>query len=229
MKMQAIILAGGFGKRLRSVIQNVPKPMAPIHDKPFLAYLIDYLIKQGIQEVVLSVHYLREQIQDYFKNDYQGVKIDYAIETEPLGTGGAIQHAFTLIKNSDPVFILNGDTFLKLNYQTMFAQHKQQASALTIALREIKDCSRYGSVSLKDNQIIAFKEKGDNASGWINAGVYLTNKKIFESYHLPAQFSFETDFLFPHIKQLKPHAFYVNDFFIDIGVPEDYQKAISLL
>lgn len=225
--MKAIILAGGFGTRLRSVIQNVPKPMAPIHDKPFLAYLIDYLIEQGINEVILSVHYLREQIEAYFKDNYQGARIAYAVETEPLGTGGAIKHAFSLIKNTEPVFILNGDTFLKLDYQKMFAQHQQQKSELTIALREIQDCTRYGSVSLQENRIIAFKEKGEHASGWINAGVYLTNKNIFEKYPLPNRFSFETDFLFPYIQQLKPHAFCVNDFFIDIGVPEDYQRAIS--
>src|SRR3989344_3377185 len=117
--MQAIILAGGFGTRLRSVVADSPKPMALIHGKPFLAYLLDYLTSQGITDVVLSVHYLREQIETYFKTNYNGISIRYAVEEQPLGTGGAIKHALNYINISSPVFVLNGDTFLKLNYQIL--------------------------------------------------------------------------------------------------------------
>src|SRR5579872_7369319 len=117
--MQAIILAGGFGTRLQSVVKNCPKPMAPVHGKPFLAYLIEYLKLQGITRVVLSVHYLREQIEDFFKDNYQGIEICYAVEEQPWGTGGAIVHALKKIELTQPVFVLNGDTFLKLDYRAM--------------------------------------------------------------------------------------------------------------
>lgn len=224
--MQAIILAGGFGTRLRSVLADVPKPMAPIHDKPFLAYLLDYLQAQGITEVVLSVHYLREQIQAYFKDSYQQMTIRYAIEEQPLGTGGAIIKSLQLVDKNQPVFVLNGDTFLRLNYKVMLLQHHWQAAPLTMALRKIPDCSRYGVVITEEDKVVAFKEQGTAAAGLINAGVYLLNPTLFNNTALPEQFSFERDFLFPQIATLQPRPFIVDDYFIDIGVPEDYARAL---
>lgn len=221
--MQAIILAGGMGTRLRSILQNIPKPMAPIHNKPFLAYLLDYLQSQGIAHVVLSVHYLREQIQDFFKNEYAGIQISYAIEEEPLGTGGAILKSLEKINLDQPVFVLNGDTFLKLNYRKMF--HECFEENLSMALRKMPDCSRYGAVVLNENHIVAFTEKGIASAGWINGGVYLINPRMLQQEMLPQKFSFETDFLFPSISKLKPRAFLVDDYFIDIGIPEDYAQA----
>lgn len=222
--MQAIILAGGFGTRLRSVLADVPKPMAPIHGKPFLAYLIDYLKSQGITEVVLSVHYLREQIENFFKSEYNGIAIRYAVEEKPLGTGGAIQHALKSIKSSEPVFVLNGDTFLKLNYQNMFALCERN-DHIVMALRKIADCSRYGVVLTEQDKVIDFKEQGSAHAGLINAGVYLISPEIFQAFSLPDVFSFERDFLFKNIAALQPKAFVVEDYFIDIGVPEDYARA----
>lgn len=220
--MQAIILAGGFGTRLRSVLADIPKPMAPIHGKPFLAYLIDYLKTQGITDVILSVHYLREQIEEYFKNNYQGITIQYAIEDEPLGTGGAIVNALNLVKGQDPVFVLNGDTFLQLDYRAMAtSQHR-----MTMALRKIDDCSRYGTVQVVDNIITHFIEKGGNATGLISAGVYLIHPELFCDMQVPLQFSIEQDFLHPQVGVIKPRAFVVEDYFIDIGIPEDYARAV---
>ncbi len=224
--MQAIILAGGFGTRLRSVLTDVPKPMAPIHDKPFLAYLIDYLSSQGVTDIVLSVHYLAEQIVSYFKNSYGNVRISYAHEDEPLGTGGAIIHSLAAIDGSRPVFVLNGDTFLKLNYQEMYALHTQGAQ-LTMSLRRVADCSRYGEVTTVNNIVTAFQEQGSARAGLINAGVYLFDSDIFQAYTLPQHFSFEKDFLFPGITALQPRAFVVDDYFIDIGVPADYARAVA--
>jgi len=222
--MQAIILAGGLGTRLRSVLTDVPKPMAPIHGKPFLAYLIGYLKSQGITEIILSVHYLREQIQDYFKSSYQGVSIRYAIEEEPLGTGGAILHALKLVDPSQPVFVLNGDTFVKLNYQAMY---QEKNNLMAMALRNVPDCSRYGVVRVENQKVVAFEEQGGHYPGAINAGVYLLSSTLFQSYSLPKSFSFERDFLFPNIATLQPQAFMVEDYFIDIGIPEDYARALK--
>jgi D-glycero-alpha-D-manno-heptose 1-phosphate guanylyltransferase len=224
--MQAIILAGGFGTRLRSVLADVPKPMAPLHDKPFLAYLIDYLILQGVTDCVLSVHYLREQICDYFKDSYRGISIRYALEDEPLGTGGAIVNSLHSVDQAQPVFVLNGDTFLRMDYRKMFAGHLVD-TLITMALRSLTDCSRYGVVLTENNIVTAFQEKGSAAPGLINAGVYLINPQIFAGFSLPQSFSFERDFLFPQTEQLQPCAYVVDDYFIDIGIPEDYARALQ--
>ena len=223
--MQAIILAGGFGTRLQSVVKNCPKPMAPIHGKPFLAYLIEYLKLQGITRVVLSVHYLREQIEEFFKESYQGIEIRYAVEEQPLGTGGAIVHALKEIDSTKPVFILNGDTFLKLDYRAMYAEHQKSLPVLTMALRKIADCSRYGVVMTAGKEITAFGEQGGAYPGLINAGVYLMDPMLFQKFPIGEQvFSFERDFLSSQINQLKSQAFIADDYFIDIGVPEDYAQ-----
>jgi len=223
--MQAIILAGGFGTRLRSVIADVPKPMAPINGKPFLAYLIDYLKSQGVTKVILSVHYLREKIQDYFQECYEGLSIQYVLEDEPLGTGGAILNALQCIDSDEPLFVLNGDTFLRMDYKKMLAQHHKNSPNISMALRKIADCSRYGVVHVDAGCVTAFQDQGEDKPGLINAGVYLLTKKLFAKFAAPKQFSFERDFLFPQIAQIHPEAFVVEDYFIDIGVPEDYERA----
>jgi len=225
--MQAIILAGGFGTRLQSVVKNTPKPMALIHGKPFLAYLLDYLKSHGITKIILSVHYLREQIQDFFKVNYQGLDISYAIENQPLGTGGAIVNAFQYIDISEPVFVINGDTFLQLDYQAMFLQHQKTSPLITMALRKMVNCNRYGIVLTDRGKVIAFGEQGSSSPGLINAGVYLIKTSFFQEFPVTASaFSFEKDFLLHHINQLHPDAFITDDYFIDIGVPEDYARAV---
>lgn len=227
--MQAIVLAGGFGTRLRSAIADVPKPMAPIGGRPFLAYLLDYLKQQGVTDIILSVHYLREQIQEYFQSTYNGISIRYAVEEQPLGTGGAIVHAMQMVDQSRPVFVLNGDTFLQLDYQAMYQQHVIDLPLITIALRKINDCSRYGVVKIENHIVTQFKDQGDNQPGLINAGVYLINSALFMQQDFPQQFSFERDFLFPNVNKIHPAAFAIDAYFIDIGIPEDYSRAITEL
>lgn len=225
--MQAIILAGGLGTRLREVVPDLPKPMAPIRGKPFLAYLLDYLQKAGMTSVVLSIHYAGEIIKNYFKNDFQGLSITYAEEKKLLGTGGAIQYALTYIPHQDePVFVLNGDTFVTLDYKAMLAAHLDSKRLLSICLRHMQESGRYGTVKINDEKrIIAFQEKTENSVGLINAGVYLLDPHIFEKFNLPEQFSFETEFLLPFISTIAPQAFMAQDYFIDIGIPTDYAKA----
>ena len=223
--MKAIILLGGFGTRLKSVLPDLPKPMAPIADKPFLARLLDYLQTQGITSAIFSVHYLREKIQKYFQSHYNGIDIIYAEELEPLGTGGAMRFAASFVNTNEPIFVLNGDTFVQLDYRTMFDAHQKNNAALSIALRPVDNCFRYGKVVVENNQITQFREKGEEGAGLINAGVYLINPELFNKFNLPPQFSFETEFLVPHLTELKPNAFLANDYFIDIGIPEDYARA----
>lgn len=223
--MQAIILAGGLGTRLRSVVADVPKPMAPIKHQPFLAYLFNYLKQQGFQQLILSVYYQHEKIQHYFGSNYQGINLEYVIEPEPLGTGGAILFALSKINHSQPVFVINGDTFVKLNYNAMYQKHSQNNAKLTIALCPRTDCSRYGEVKIKEDKIISFEHLGKAQPGLINAGIYLLNHEIFNDFVPSQKFSFEKDFLYPKVATLQPHYFVSENYFIDIGVPADYARA----
>lgn len=225
--MQAIILVGGFGTRLQAVVPDLPKPMAPIQGKPFLHHLLHYLVRQGITSALLALHYKAQVIQAYFGEYYAGIRLSYVLEPQALGTGGAIQHALSFIADREaPVFVLNGDTLIKLNYANMLAQHHANGADLTMALCKVENCARYGTIVLdKDNKITGFKEKNAQDSGFINSGVYLLNKNIFAARHLPSVFSFEQDFLMTNIASLKAQGFISNDYFIDIGIPEDYARA----
>lgn len=223
--MQAIILAGGLGTRLRAVLSNVPKPMAPIHGKPFLAYLLAYLKEQGFNQVVLSIGYRGDQIRNYFKTKYAGLTITYAAEQEPLGTGGAIVNALQHINSDEPCFVLNGDTFINLDYQLMLT-HRQDGAKMHIALCHIANCYRYGEVRMnEDSTIIAFNQQGSSLAGLINTGVYLFEKSLFKEINVPEKFSFEKDFLTQHLSVIKPKGFVANNYFIDIGIPDDYARA----
>jgi D,D-heptose 1,7-bisphosphate phosphatase len=227
--MQAIILAGGFGTRLQKTVKNIPKPMAPIENKPFLFYLLSYLKSQCFTDIVISVHYLKEQIEQYLGNNFLGLNIKYAIEEEPLGTGGAILNSLKYIDQNKPLVILNGDTFLEINYQKLVKFYNDNSSDFTIALREIEDSSRYGSVEIDNSNLITnFAEKNiQKNSRYINGGVYILNSQIFSNYNLAKKFSFEQDFLCKYRKSIRPYGFVSKDYFIDIGVPKDYQKAQS--
>lgn len=223
--MQAIVLAGGFGTRLRSVCSDVPKSMAPIHDKPFLAYLLTYLQSMGVKRVILPVHYLAENIMTYFQSAYAGMMLDYVEETEPLGTGGAMVNALSRYQDNAPIFVLNGDTLVKLDFQAMYAEHVASGAAMTMALRQMEDCSRYGKVMTDNQRVVSFQEKGESGAGFINAGVYLIQPDLFRTFDLPPPFSFEQDFLRTSLSRLHVHAFMAKDYFIDIGIPEDYARA----
>ena len=221
---QSIILAGGMGTRLVSVVPDLPKPMAPIGSRPFLAILLDYLAKQNINDIVLAVGHRHSAITDYFGGRYGSTTIRYSIEQKLLGTGGAIRQAMRQTTD-DPVFVINGDTFVKIDYQAMFNKHQESGSSMTIALVRIPDVSRYGNVVVEDGCIDAFLEKGRSGPGMINAGVYILSPSLLTLFDLPEVFSFETDFLYPHVKTIKPRAFASDAYFIDIGVPEDYERA----
>ena len=223
--MHAIILAGGFGTRLRSVVWDVPKPLAPIGDKPFLALLIDFLARKGFISVTLSVHHDWQKIRDYFTENSPAIALDYAVEETPLGTGGAIAYALKKHKTLEPVFVINGDSFVQVDYQKLYTQHKNTCAKLTIVLREAPDTGRYGKVVTHNGIITSFASGETNTPGMINAGVYVMQPDVFSEKNLPAQFSFEKDFLPSHLDALKPQSFFAYDYFIDIGIPADYDRA----
>ncbi|EHL3243848.1 nucleotidyltransferase family protein [Campylobacter coli] len=220
--MQAIVLAGGLGTRLKSVVQDLPKPMAPINGEPFLAFVLEYLKKQGITEVILSVSYKYELIQEYFKDEFEGMKIRYNVEKELLGTGGAIKDALKLIQNQ--VYVLNGDTIFDIDLKKLFLNN----SKICIALKQMQNFDRYGTVNVDDQGIVtSFEEKVFKKQGLINGGIYLLKKDIFDEFSLEKKFSFE-EFLQENYKLLKIQTQIFDDYFIDIGIPEDYIKFIKL-
>ncbi|EQB5881343.1 D-glycero-D-manno-heptose 1-phosphate guanosyltransferase [Campylobacter coli] len=220
--MQAIVLAGGLGTRLRSVVQDLPKPMAPINGKPFLAFVLEYLKKQGITEVILSVSFKYELIQEYFEDEFDGIKIRYNIEKELLGTGGAIKDALKLVKNE--AYVVNGDTFFDIDLKKLVLN----SSKICIALKQMQNFDRYGTVNVDEQGIVtSFEEKVFKKQGLINGGIYLLKKDIFDEFSLEKKFSFE-EFLQENYKLLKIQTQIFDDYFIDIGIPEDYIKFIKL-
>lgn len=222
--MEAIVLAGGLGTRLRGVISDIPKPMADLNGRPFLSYILDYLDKYGIGRVILSTGYKHEIIEDFFGAKYKSMELVYQVENEPLGTGGAIKAALKKTI-SEEVFILNGDTYFQIDLHELNKLHKLNSADLSIALKPMQDFDRYGTVEAVQNRIIAFHEKKYTNDGTINGGIYLLNTNIFDNIKLPGKFSFETEFLQLYINQLELYGFISDNYFIDIGIPEDYLRA----
>lgn len=225
MKLEeAIILAGGKGTRLRSVVSDMPKPLAPINNIPFLTYIIHFLKKEGIKHIVLSVGYKWEMIKEIYGNSYEGINISYAVEETALGTGGGIALALKETKQDD-ILILNGDSFIDFNLNDFYLFHKKENSRLSFVLKEMKDFERYGSVEVNENKIIEFKEKKFITQGLINAGAYIAKRDIFNGLNLPERFSFEQDYLEKKVSEGCFYGYKTNGYFIDIGIPEDYNKA----
>jgi D-glycero-alpha-D-manno-heptose 1-phosphate guanylyltransferase len=226
--VEAIILAGGLGTRLRSVVADLPKVLASVNGRPFLAYLLDPLVAAGFDAAILAVGYMGEKIREHFGDRYRSLPLRYSLETEPLGTGGAIKLAMTHTDAAN-IFIVNGDTYLELDYSVMLTDHQRARSCLTIAVQTVPDAGRYGALDIEGGKIRGFVEKGRSGPGSINAGVYVLSRELLHRYPLLPAFSFETDLLMPHIEEIAPLAFRTQGTFIDIGVPEDYARAQALL
>jgi D-glycero-alpha-D-manno-heptose 1-phosphate guanylyltransferase len=229
--MKAVILAGGLGTRLKEEVPNLPKPMAPIGTRPFLEILMNQLNQANFTEVTICISYKGEIIKEYFKDKYKDIKIIYSYEKHPLGTGGAIKQALERYKNAnEDIFILNGDSFSDLDLRKMSEFHRQNHFKLTIALKEMKEFDRYGSVEVDAfNQVIKFNEKIFLKKGLINSGIYVTTPAITRYFPEQEVFSFENDFLNIFYKDITFGGYKENSFFIDIGVPEDYLKAKEYL
>lgn len=225
-KVKSLVLAGGLGLRLRSHVADRPKVMAPVAGKPFIEYLLRSLKKRGFLNIILSVGYMKESIIEYFGDGSNfGLKIEYVTEEKPLGTGGAIKNAQQLIK--DTFLVLNGDTYLDIDYNELLGFHTDKQSLVTMALIEAKDSSRYGLVELgQNNRITGFQEKAAmKQQSLINAGVYVMEPAVFS--HLNSTLlSFEQQALPQMIKSNVPiFGLVMNSFFVDIGTPEGYKAA----
>lgn len=222
--MEAIILAGGFGTRLQSVVKDVPKPMADINGRPFLVYILEYLLKYDITKIILSVGYKKEIIENYFRNRYKEMEILYSKEDEPLGTGGAIKKALSLCDDEN-ITVLNGDTFFDVDLNALMQEHKKTDADVTLSLKEMHDFDRYGKVILDKNRVVTLSEKEFSISGLINGGVYIMHKNVL--HHYDGKFSFEQDFLKDNLSKVNVYSYVDEGYFIDIGIPEDYKKAIN--
>lgn len=222
---EAIVLAGGLGTRLRSVVNDLPKAMAPVNDQPFLKYVIRYLLSQGIEYFVFSLGYKHEVIESFLQKEFPTIKYRCVIEDEPLGTGGGIQLACKAA-TQDEVLIVNADTIFKINIAAAFNFHRSQNAYCTLALKPMKDFDRYGVVEIdKENIVTNFKEKQFYTEGLINGGVYILNRNKFLSGNWPEKFSFEKDFLEKEFVNRDLSGFIDDGYFIDIGIPEDFAKA----
>lgn len=229
--MDIIILAGGLGTRLKSVVNEVPKVMAPVEGKPFLEYTLEYLNKFDINNVILAVGYKYEMIQNYFKDKYKKLNIKYSIETEPLGTGGAIKKAMNY-SNEEDIIVINGDIIIKINYNDFYLKHKNKKENNMnnmIAVKKMKDFSRYGIVELDENNYVSnFKEKQYTKEGYINVGAYILNIDSFKNIKENV-FSIEKDYFEKIVDKNKILSYQYDDIFLDIGIPEDYNKAKDYL
>ncbi len=221
MKNEAIILAGGLGTRLKGTIADIPKPMAPIAGKPFLAYLLTLLAQHNFGKVILSVGYKYEVIESYFKDSYKGIKIEYAIEKEPLGTGGAIKLALQKAQNESAI-IINGDTFLSIDFEAFIQQCENNHAKLGMVIKNMQQPDRYGTLTIKNHKITHFHEKEVKAEGYINGGIYWIKKELLLGMDFPPKFSFEKDFLEKQIQDIDIEAYITDGYFIDIGIPKDY-------
>lgn len=221
--MDVIILAGGKGTRLKSITQDVPKPMADINGRPFLEFILNQLIKlKNLNNVILSVGYRSEQIIDFFGHKYKSLNIIYSIETSPLGTGGAIKQALSLTTCNE-IMIMNGDTLFDIDFSYAIDKFRNSHSDFAILLKLKNNFDRYGTVKIRKNKILLFKEKQFTKRGLINSGIYFMNKK---NVKLPIKdvFSFEDEFLNQNVNILYPIR--LKGYFIDIGIPEDYYRFV---
>lgn len=227
-KIDAVILCGGKGTRLQSIVFDRPKALATFGDTTFLNILINSLKSHGFKRSILCVGYMKDQIKDHFKNT-DDIKILFSEEDVPLGTGGALKKAEPLIQ-SETFVVMNGDSICDINFQDFYGFHKNKKSLLSIALVRTKETKDYGSVIMNEShEIILFKEKvSNNSPCLVNAGVYLMQKEIFSYMPDVFQFSLEYDF-FPKIIGEKCAGFIINSELIDIGTPDHYEKAVRLI
>jgi D-glycero-alpha-D-manno-heptose 1-phosphate guanylyltransferase len=225
--LQALILSGGLGTRLQSVVKDTPKTLALVAGKPFLYWLIIYLQKNNISDFIFSLGYLHEQVEAFLNNEFPTLNYVTVIEDEPMGTGGAIKLCLPFCKN-DEILLVNGDTFFDLDIQAFQADFLASNADGSIALTPMQHFDRYGAVSITtDNIITEFNEKKYCDFGLINTGIVLFKTAVFNDKieNLPPKFSFEKDFIEPNILDIKITGYIASGYFIDIGIPEDYNKA----
>lgn len=223
--MEAIILAGGLGTRLRDVIGTAPKCMAMVAGEPFLAHLFRFLEAQQVQRIILSLGHGRDAVLNWV-DDYAGnIKVDFVVEEEPLGTGGGILLAMSKAQEQQ-VFVINGDTYFDVSFAAMLKDQMDKGSEATLALKPMQHFDRYGLVKVDaENTIVAFEEKQAREEGLINGGVYCIDREAISKRSFPSKFSFEKEYLEKVVEEKALQGFISEAYFIDIGIPADYVQA----
>lgn len=227
-----LILAGGAGTRLRSVVNAVPKPMAPVAGRPFLEYVFDYWIDQGVRRFVLSLGYMGEFIKDHFGANYRSAEVFCVEEPFPLGTGGAIRLALQEFDwRGRHILVANGDTWFEVGLISLWHDACKNGMPVTIALKAMEINDRYGSVSVDGNGLVTAFGVDANKNCLVNAGCYLLDVKVVLGLLLkyPDKFSFEDNFLNLLAEKKQIASSIQNNVFLDIGVPGDYHKAADVV
>ncbi len=224
-ELGAMILIGGLGTRLRSAVSDRPKALAEIRGRPFLSFLLDQLSTAGIKSVILCTGYKGEEIQAVFGYSYRSMDILYSQETSPLGTGGAIRLAISLIE-SDPVLVMNGDSYCGVDLPVFWAWHRQRDAAGSILLNRASDTRRFGRVQVDSGGVVlGFDEKRERCGeGWINAGIYFLSHHLILSIPAKRVVSLERE-MFPLWVGQKLYGYQSTARFLDIGTPESYAAA----
>jgi D-glycero-alpha-D-manno-heptose 1-phosphate guanylyltransferase len=219
--MEAIILAGGMGTRLRPCVDDLPKPLAPIGGRPFLEYLLDYLYANGVHRVIISTGYMAEKIEEAIGRQYRGMCVDYCREDVPLGTGGAIKKSLGMCKE-DYAVVINGDTFYDVDLFAMQKSHEANGCPVTMAAKLLKNVERSGYLEISGGRLTGFCEKGATGEGLINGGIYFIDKNALDCVN-EEKFSFEKQVL--EALLLEVNIFESEAYFIDIGIPEEFARA----
>lgn len=225
---QAIILAGGFGTRLQTVLRDVPKPLAPVRGLPFIHYVLHWLEECGIEHVIGCTGYLADKMEAGFLSYAGGLEMTFLREDTPLGTGGAIYRALREAECGG-VFALNGDTYFPADLNAFQLEAERFGGRLAIALRRVPDTSRFGAVELEGGRIATMNEKGRSGPGLVNAGLYLLPHDLWQRIPMPGVFSWETDLVQPMAPVLGAVGVILDAPFLDIGTPESYGEAEHVL
>ncbi|MBS0653758.1 MAG: nucleotidyltransferase family protein [Verrucomicrobia bacterium] len=230
--MEAIVLAGGLGTRLRSVCADRPKPMADVNGKPFLYYVMQYWKEQGVSHFILSVGYLHEKVIEYFGHYFEGVPIDYSIEHSPMGTGGGLFLAMNALwRSNEPILVLNGDTYFEVPLQILRDFQMEKGCACCLSLLSVEKNTRYGGIKiLPTGQIVSFNEKSELEPCLINGGCYLIRPDFLKRVApltIDRPLSFEADILTGAVALKECYGITFDKYFLDIGIPEDYFRSLK--
>jgi D-glycero-alpha-D-manno-heptose 1-phosphate guanylyltransferase len=226
--IEAVVLAGGLGTRLRGVLADDPKAMAPVAGRPFIDWLLDALNDAGIGRVVLAVGHRRERLMDHVGSRHGQLVVDYSVEESPQGTGGALRQAVELVRTPD-VLVLNGDTFVDLDVGTMLATHRSVGTGLTMGVREVDDVGRFGALDIQGGRVTGFAGTPRAGAGWVNGGTYIIGEAVRPWLRRPTPYSLEADVLKPYVERWGAAAHVLAGTWIDIGVPDDLRRAQRLL
>jgi D-glycero-alpha-D-manno-heptose 1-phosphate guanylyltransferase len=228
-KMTVLLLVGGMGTRLQTVVQSTPKPLASIGDKAFLELLVRQLTVQGFRRLIMCTGYLAEKIEGQFGNGHDlGIEIEYSTEPHPLGTAGAVKRAYRFLGGDENFVVMNGDSFMQIDFSKLVRFHGEHRGLVSMGVFKTEDSSRYGTVQVNtDGRVTGFSEKdGIGVPGLVNGGVYVFARAVME--HIPeGTSSLERD-VFPVLLGEGVYALEQHGMFIDIGTPEDYARAQTL-